>query len=377
MTMSRRVLLWIGFALLGGCSFDTQEIDEIGQNAATRFLTGVADSGYARVNESRPFSFPGDHASHPEYRSEWWYFTGNLASEEGHQYGFELTFFRFALAPAVVERRSEWGTNQAWMAHLSLTDENQNRFVATERFSREALGLAGSTLGPFKLHIEDWSAESGGSELFPLRLRAADEDGEIDLTLVPLKGPVAQGEDGFDRKGPEDGNASHYYSFTRLRTEGQFRVGDQEVSVTGLSWMDREWGTSALSDDLDGWDWFSLQLSDGRDLMYYRLRTSDGETSPFSGGSIVDTEGNRTALAADDVSLQILDYWQSDVTGSRYPVSWSLSIPKWQLGLEVRPLIQHQELDLAVRYWEGAIIAEGTELSPDVNGRGYLELTGY
>ncbi len=375
--MSRFVSIWIGVAIVSGCSSGTVEVGEDGQNAATRFLTGVTDSGYARVTESRPFNFPRDHATHPEYRSEWWYFTGNLASEDGDRFGFELTFFRFALAPAAVERGSEWGTNQAWMAHLSLTDEEQNRFVAVERFSREALGLAGSTLGPFTLRIEDWSAESGGSELFPLRLRASDEAGEISLTLVPLKGPVAQGEDGFDRKGPEEGNASHYYSFTRLRTEGQIRVGNREASVTGLAWMDREWGTSALSDDLEGWDWFSIQLSDGRDLMYYRLRTNEGETSPFSGGSIVDTEGNRVDLGAEDVSLQVLDYWQSGATGSRYPVSWSLSIPTWQLGFEIHPMLPQQELDLAVRYWEGAIIAEGTSLSPGVNGRGYLELTGY
>lgn len=375
--MPRLVALWIGLILIYGCSDSTVNTGDSGQNAATRFLTGAADSGYARVTGSRPFDFPRDHASHPEYRSEWWYFTGNLESEDGDRYGFELTFFRFALAPAALQRRSEWGTNQAWMAHLSLTDEEQNRFVTAERFSREALGLAGSTLGPFALRIEDWSAESGGSELFPLRLRAADEAGEIDLTLVPLKGPVAQGEDGFDRKGAEEGNASYYYSFTRLRTEGRIRVGDQETPVTGLTWMDREWGTSALSDDLEGWDWFSLQLSDGRDVMYYRLRTNEGETSPYSGGSIVDTEGNRIALTADDVSLQILDYWQSGATGSRYPVSWSLSIPRWQLGFEIHPMIPHQELDLAVRYWEGAIIAEGSALSPDVSGRGYLELTGY
>ncbi len=375
--MPRLIPLSIGILLIGACSSDSLEVGDNDQNAATRFLTGVADSGYARVTDSRPFDFPRDHASHPEYRSEWWYFTGNLESEQGDRYGFELTFFRFALAPAAVERRSEWGTHQAWMAHLSLTDEEQNRFIAAERFSREALGLAGSSLGPFTLRIEDWSAESGGSELFPLRLRATDEAGEIDLTLVPLKGPVAQGDGGFDRKGPEEGNASHYYSFTRLRTEGRIRVGGREAAVTGLAWMDREWGTSALSDDLEGWDWFSLQLSDGRDLMYYRLRTNTGETSPFSGGSIVDLEGNRAALAAEDVSLQILDYWQSGATGSRYPVSWTLSVPTWQLSFEIRPLLPQQELDLAVRYWEGAIIAEGTSLSPGVNGRGYLELTGY
>jgi predicted secreted hydrolase len=342
-----------------------------------RFLSGDDGADYARVLTSRPFEFPQDHASHPEFRSEWWYFTGNLAGSNEQRFGFELTFFRFALAPEQPVRNSVWGTNQAWMAHLSLTDASADRFVAAERFSREALGLAGSQLEPFTLRLEDWAIVSEGADLFPLQLTAGTAEGELSLTLTALKPPVSHGDDGLDRKGPETGNASHYYSFTRLQASGRIRVGQREDDVSGLAWMDREWGTSALSRSLEGWDWFALQLSDGRDLMYYRLRSELGESSPFSGGSLVAADGSRRALGPEDISLTVLEEWQSPASGATYPVSWELTIPDEQLSLEIRPLIPQQELNLTVRYWEGAIVATGVGQSPDVNGRGYLELTGY
>jgi predicted secreted hydrolase len=229
-----------------------------------RFLSGDDGADYARVLTSRPFEFPQDHASHPEFRSEWWYFTGNLAGSDERRFGFELTFFRFALAPEQPVRDSVWGANQAWMAHLSLTDAGADRFVAAERFSREALGLAGTQLEPFTLRLEDWAIVSEGADLFPLQLTAGTAEGELSLTLTALKPPVSHGDDGLDRKGPETGNASHYYSFTRLQASGRIRVGQREDDVSGLAWMDREWGTSALSRSLEGWDWFALQLSDGR-----------------------------------------------------------------------------------------------------------------
>ncbi len=375
--MSRLHIWALPLVLLAACGSEPADFAVTGPVPATRFLSGDSDPGYARVLGSRPFEFPQDHGSHSEYRSEWWYFTGNVATDDGQQYGFELTFFRFALSPQQPERPSAWGTNQAWMAHLSLADADANRFTAAERFSREALGLAGSRLEPFSLRLEDWSVYSDGPEFFPLHLAAGDGDIELSLTLTALKNPVGHGDSGFDRKGPEPGNASHYYSFTRLAAAGNIRVGQRSSSVTGLAWMDREWGTSALSADLAGWDWFSLQLSDGRDLMYYRLRTDQGKTSPYSGGSIVAADGRRIALGPDDVSLTVLEYWQSSVSGARYPVNWSLSVPDENLSFEISPLIPQQELDLTVRYWEGAVIASGTGPSQGLNGRGYLELTGY
>ena len=363
--------------LLAGCGGKSPEYPVAGPSAATRFLSGDEDSNYARVLTSRDFVFPEDHSSHPEFRSEWWYFTGNLSGETERRYGFELTFFRFALAPELPERDSEWGTNQAWMAHLSLTDAGANRFIAAERFSREALGLAGSNPDPFSLRLEDWSVTSAGPDFFPLEIAAGTDDGSIKLALTALKAPIRNGEDGLDQKGPEAGNASHYYSITRLEVTGEIRVDQREDQVSGLAWMDREWGTSALSRNLEGWDWFALQLSDGRDLMYYRLRSEQGDASPYSGGSLVEADGRRRALSPDDVSLTVLEHWLSPASGAQYPVSWELAIPTEQIQLEIRPLIPQQELNLTVRYWEGAVIATGTGSSRGLSGRGYLELTGY
>jgi predicted secreted hydrolase len=363
--------------LLAGCDAEVNRSPEVTGGAATRFLSGDDNDGYARVLESRDFEFPRDHGSHPDYRSEWWYFTGNLDGESGSRYGFELTFFRFALAPRQVDRESPWGANQAWMAHLALTDGDEGRFVAAERFSRGALNLAGSTSTPFSLHLEDWSVASSGPAFSPLTLNAATDEGEINLTLTARKNVVRNGDSGVDKKGPEEGNASYYYAITRLEVSGDIRVRQKSEQVTGLAWMDREWGTSALSRDLEGWDWFALQLSDGRDLMYYRLRGVNGESSPYSSGTLVEADGSSRTLQPADVELRALDHWQSPRSGSTYPVSWMMSVPSEGLNLEIQPLLEAQELDLTVRYWEGSVIATGIGPSAEITGRGYLELTGY
>ncbi len=377
MIVSRRSASGFLIILLVGCTGEPVDSLSAGPAAAMRFLSGGDSAGYTRVLTSRPFEFPRDHGSHPEFRSEWWYFTGNLAGADERRFGFELTFFRFALAPQRPERASAGGTNQAWMAHLGLTGAQANRFIAAERLSREALGLAGTGSEPFSLWLEDWSVVSEGPDFFPLRLNAGTEEGGLGLTLTALKDPVSHGEDGLDRKGPEAGNASHYYSFTRLQAAGEIRIGQRLARVNGLAWMDREWGTSSLSRSLEGWDWFALQFSDGRDLMYYRLRSAQGGSSPYSAGSLVEADGRRRALGPEDVSLAILEHWQSPVSGATYPVSWQLTVAEAELSVEIRPLLPGQELDLTVRYWEGAVVATGTGQSRGLSGRGYLELTGY
>ena len=371
------VLVLVG---LTACTQPSQQADGRGgaEIPATRFLSDESEAGgYAQVLSPRPFQFPEDHGSHPEYRTEWWYFTGNLTGPDSRHFGFELTFFRYALTADAPERNSAWAANQAWMAHLALTDTHGDRFVADERFSRGALGLAGTQRDPFRVWVEDWSASAEGPELLPIRLQASNEEVSLDLTLTGSKPPVTHGDDGMDRKGPEPGNASYYYSLTRLHATGSVRVGRREAAVSGLAWMDREWGTSALSDDLEGWDWFSVQLSDETELMYYRLRRRDGSASPHSGGSIVDVDGNRRGLSASAVSLTPLDYWESPTSQRRYPVAWRLELPDEDFTLEIEPYLPQQELDLTVRYWEGAIRATGSRGGQPIAGSGYLELAGY
>jgi predicted secreted hydrolase len=336
-------------------------------------------TGYARALEPRPFAFPHDHGPHPEFRTEWWYFTGNLEAEDGAPLGYELTFFRSAIAPATAAspRASAWAADHIYMAHLAVTDARGRRFHAFDRFARAAVGLAGARAEPFRVWTEDWRAESAGAATFPLRLIAAEGDVALDLVLAQGKPPVSNGERGLSRKGPERGNASYYYSLTRMPTEGTVRAGGATRRVRGASWMDREWSTSGLGPELAGWDWFALQLSDTTELMVYRLRGHDGGASPFSGGTFVDAAGAARTLAASDVVVDVLDTWRSPRDGARYPARWRLRVPAAAIDVEVTPLLADQELNLAVRYWEGTARVDGRRAGRPVAGRAYVELTGY
>jgi predicted secreted hydrolase len=333
-------------------------------------------TGFARARAPRSFSFPQDHGPHPDYRTEWWYFTGNLETPQGRHFGYELTMFRIGLAPKAPERASRWAANEVYLAHFAVTDVAGQSFRAFERLTRGALGLAGASATPFRVWVEDWSAEGRATDALSVHLRAAEEGAGIDLLLESTKPPVLQGDGGLSQKSAEPGNASYYYSMTRMPTSGTLRVGAQTFQVQGLSWMDREWGTSALSPEQAGWDWFALQLSDGRDLMFYRLRRRDGSVDPFSAGSLVGTDGRAIKLARGDVHIEVLDQWASP-DGVRYPSRWRLSVPKEGLELDIRPLVPNQELRLSVRYWEGAVGVRGRSRGSPIQGSGYVELAGY
>jgi predicted secreted hydrolase len=339
-------------------------------------LSASETSGFARATEPIEFAFPRDHGAHPDYATEWWYFTGNLFTAEQRHFGFELTLFRVGLRPAQSSTESAWASSAVWMAHLAVTDTARRRFVAEERLSRNGLQLAGATTAPLRIWVEDWSVESVAAD--SLQLRATGAEIAIDLRLEGLDRIVLQGDEGLDAKGPEPGNASYYYSAPRLTAGGTVTVDSgSKIAVTGLAWMDREWGTSALSPGIEGWDWFALQLDDGRDLMFYRLREFSGGTAEASGGTLRTADGSRLRLAADDVILEPLDYWQSSSTTVSYPVRWNLRIPEQQLELRIEPYLPNQEVDLTVRYWEGAVRVTGTADGLPVSGNGYLELAGY
>ena len=338
-------------------------------------LGSDADQGFARALEPREFVFPRDHGPHPGFRNEWWYITGNLDDEDGRRFGFELTIFRFALAPTAPASDSNWRTNQVYIAHLAVTDADDERFYVAQRYSRGALGLAGAQADPFRVWIDDWdvTAEtSGGAWL----MRANDADFGIDLRLTALKRPVLNGIDGLSQKSADPGNASYYYSMTRLGTAGTVRIGEREYKVSGLSWLDREWSTSALAADQVGWDWFALQFSDGSDLMFYGLRLQDGSQDAASAGTFVNANGAVAHLDANDVGVTVLDTWDSP-EGGTYPSRWQLSIPRFGIKVTVTPIMPNQELFTTVRYWEGAVDVEGTREGEALTGRGYVELTGY
>ena len=347
------------------------------QSRLSELLSGDGEPGFEKATEPRAFTFPEDHGPHPGFRNEWWYVTGNLDGSNGRRFGFELTIFRFALTPTVPEDESNWRSNQVYIAHFAVTDADRERFYAAERYSRGALGLAGASADPFRVWIDDWeiaAVAAGPPEQW--RLRASDPGFALDVALGAAKPPVLNGVDGLSQKSAEPGNASYYYSITRWLTEGSLRLGDDEYRVSGLSWLDREWSSSALGADQAGWDWFALQLSDGSELMFYNLRKLDGSQDERSAGTWVDPDGRSQHLGRDNVEIKVTDTWESP-EGGVYPSAWTLRAPEQGLDLQIRPVMADQELFTTVRYWEGAVDVEGERNGLPVEGRGYVELTGY
>lgn len=374
-------VLGIATAALGGGAYLLSRPEEPARIQATLSVAealGTGETaGFARALSPRAFSFPVDHGPHPEYRTEWWYYTGNLDTPEGRHFGFQLTFFRTALASRPVARGSAWGTTQVYLAHFALTDTAAGRFYVGDRVSRSALGLAGAAAIPFRVWLGDWWVEGQGREPLVMRLAAAHDAVALDLALESVKPPVLHGDQGLSQKSSEPGNASYYYSLSRLPTRGTIRIGADSWEVRGLSWMDREWSTSALGLEQVGWDWFALQLSDGRDVMIYQLRRRDGSIDSMSRGTLVGREGSVRALLPEALQIDVLDHWPSPRDGTRYPSRWRLRVPSEQLDLEIAPYLADQELNLTVRYWEGAVRVRGTSGGTAVGGSGYVELTGY
>ena len=347
------------------------------QSRLSELLSSEDDSGFETAIAPRAFVFPADHGPHPGFRNEWWYVTGNLDGDGGRRFGFELTIFRFALTPTLETAASSWRSNQVYIAHFAVTDAGRERFYTAERYSRGALGLAGASADPFRVWIDDWeiaTEDPGHPEQW--RLRASDAEFALDVALTAAKPPVLNGIDGLSQKSAEPGNASYYYSITRWLTEGSIRLGDEEYRVSGLSWLDREWSSSALAADQLGWDWFALQLSDGSELMFYNLRKLDGSQDEHSAGTWINVDGTSTHIDRDDMDIEVIDTWDSP-EGGRYPSAWVLRVPDRGLSLEIRPVMADQELFTTVRYWEGAVDVQGQRHGSPVEGRGYVELTGY
>ncbi|MBI5435106.1 MAG: carotenoid 1,2-hydratase [Planctomycetes bacterium] len=340
-------------------------------------LGAEADPAFERALAPRDFEFPRDHGPHPTFQTEWWYFTGHLANDVGRRFGFELTFFRRALAHDAPGGKSAWAARDVYMAHFALTDEARGRFVAAERFERGALDLADSRAEPWSVWVGPWSAESRGAAFLPLVLRAATERAGLELELAPSERIVPHGDRGLSRKGSEAGNASYYYSVPRIAARGTFALDGETHAVRGEAWLDREWSTSALEPGVVGWDWFALTLDDGRALMLYRLRRADGSGAPASAGTWIERDGTRRELALADFELETLATWRSPHTGAEYPSRWRVRVPSTGVDLELAPWVADQELALAFPYWEGAcdVLASGERVGRV--GRAYVELVGY
>lgn len=382
-------LLIVALLVAGICVVTRTSDEAIDTSVSVAEAMGNSDTtGYRRATDVREFTFPRDHGPHPGFNTEWWYLTGNLDNDAGRQVGYQFTIFRVALTPpadgstslqvpaAPRPDTSSWATNQFYMGHFAVSDVGREQHHAFERFGRGAAGLAGAQGMPFRVWLEDWQMVGTDSSLFPARLQAAQDGVAIDLTVRPDKPVVLQGDRGLSQKGPGAGNASYYYSYTRLVTDGTVVIQSDTLQVTGASWMDREWSTSALGEDQVGWDWFALQFDDRRELMYYQIRQEDGTPSPYTEGVLVDTDGTTQRIGRDDVTIDVLDTWTSP-RGGTYPTRWRLRVPEAALDLTITAAFEAQEMDVSVRYWEGAVRIDGTRDGTPLSGRGYVEMTGY
>lgn len=334
-------------------------------------------SGYKRASLGTPIIFPDDFGPHPEYQTEWWYYTGNLVTPDGRRFGYQLTFFRRGLIPPdkIQMRMSNLAADQAYMAHFALTDVQGRKHYAFEKLARGSGGIAHAQAKPYRVWLEDWFVEE--TQTGEYHLFARQEGVEIEILLKSQKAPVLHGKQGYSQKGVEPGNASHYYSQTRLISEGIITLQDRQYSVRGSSWKDHEYSTSALSQGQVGWDWFSIQLDNEYELMVFQIRREDGTIDPYSSGTLVTPDAEPIHLSKDEFTIEVLDYWRSPRSRAIYPSSWTIEIPSQNIRLEIKPHLNDQEMNLGYTYWEGAVLVSGEQNGIMVSGNGYVEMTGY
>lgn len=326
------------------------------------------------------WSFPRDHGAHSQYRTEWWYFTGNLKDKAGKQYGYQLTFFRQGVVPPPSRPDNTWFIRDIYFAHFALVDGLAGKFWYHDRASRTGPGLAGARTGSMDVWTLDWSAKMVGNTIF---LKAHEGEIDLNLKLSPRKPKIFHSENGLSKKGANPGQSSYYYSFTDLKTKGTIGTSlvRQPIEVTGTSWFDQEFGSNQLTPDQIGWDWFGIHLSDGRDIMIYQLRKKDGTIEPASSGTIIEKDGTSRHLRQSDIILNVLTQWKSPGSGSIYPARWRITIPSAQIAITIAPIAANQELvtraSTGITYWEGAVTGYGSSQSSQVTVEGYAELTGY
>jgi predicted secreted hydrolase len=324
----------------------------------------VARPGYV-------FQFPRDHGAHPDFATEWWYFTGHLWSADGRRYGYQLTFFRRSMPGSGWTGSPAWRTDQIHLAHAAFTQVAEGRFQFEERLNREGLPAAAARSG-LELRNASWSARMGRNQR--IHLSFSVQDAALELDLDPATPPVIFGEAGVSRKGADPSAASHYITFPRLASTGRLRQAGQDTLLHGQSWMDHEFSSSQLSPGQVGWDWAGIQLRDGRSLMVYRLRRQDGGQDPWSTLTEVAPDG-RILRTTRDFQLTG-DAWRAP-SGASYPLP--LRLRAWGQSWTLEPLVPDQELrtrtGASITYWEGACrVRDGHGLEI---GDAYVELTGY
>jgi predicted secreted hydrolase len=341
------------------------------------FAAPTAAPAWREAAAGYRFEFPRDHASHPDFKIEWWYYTGNVQTSAGRRFGYQVTFFRVGVDPTPANP-SAWAVRDLYMAHLAVSDPSSNRYRFDEKLTRGGPGLSGAATDAYQVWNEDWTAQLDAKGRHAITAQSGRAG--VDLVLAEGKGPVVNGLNGISQKGAQAGNASHYYSLTRMPTRGTITVDGERFEVSGDSWMDHEFGTSFLEREQQGWDWLSLQLADGRELMLYQLRRGDGTRDSRSSGTLVDRQGRATHLTMNDFTLAATGETLRAPSGAVYPTRWTIAVPAQQLELTVSTPLQNQELvtkGAGVAYWEGLVDVAGTARGTSIQGWGYLEMTGY
>ena len=372
---AKRILLWTAFYLTiflililflpGGGQGE-------GEKRALDFTYQLALPG-------REISFPADHYSHPDFKTEWWYYTGHLQAGSGKRFGYQVTFFRFGLRDRQkdIKNRPPLFT-ELYMAHFALSDIGARKFLFRERINRGMDEKAGARTDRYLVWNEDWKVEGDGNNHM---ISVNNRGTQLRLRLKSLKPPVLHGQNGHSQKGEGEGRASYYYSLTRMQTEGDLTIGGKREKVRGLSWMDHEFGSNQLGEDQIGWDWFSIQLDNQSELMLYLMRRKDGSVDPHSSGTVVYADGKTRHLTLKDYHIEELERWKSPKSGALYSMKWKVSIPSEQIELEIIPHFPEQELitnrSTRVTYWEGAVRVTGTIQKKTFGGAGYVEMTGY
>ena len=317
------------------------------------------------------YQFPRDHFDHPDFRTEWWYYTGNLRETNGHRYGFELVFFRQGQRRGPSKNASAWRIDDLYLAHLALTDIDRKQYRYFKRLNRTGPELAGIDFENGRVWNGNWQSQWNKSSGLQT-LQAVAEGIRFQLQLTPGTPPVIHGENGVSQKAGQAGQASYYVSFPLLAVQGKLNG----ANVSGTAWMDHEWFSNQLAPNQAGWDWFSVQLDDHTEFMLFALRRLDGSIDPYSSGTYTDRNGHATHLRRSEFQLQPLETWTSPKTGARYPIRWRISIPGLHVTLECAASLPEQELvsddESTPTYWEGAVTYTGT-----ARGVGYLEMTGY
>ncbi|HEY7559114.1 MAG TPA: lipocalin-like domain-containing protein [Candidatus Binatia bacterium] len=335
---------------------------------------------YQLALPGRSLTFPADHYSHADFKTEWWYYTGHLQTESGERYGYQVTFFRFGLRDRQEPQRKEHPVlfTDLYMAHFALSDVTAKKFLFRERINRGYGDRAGAATDRYYVWNEDWKVEGDANHH---RIQISDRGAKLLLRLASLKPPVLHGQNGLSQKAEGAGRASYYYSLTRMQAEGELSINGKTEKVRGLTWMDHEFGSNQLTAEQLGWDWFSIQLDNQTELMFYLMRRKDGSVDPYSSGTLVRADGSTRHLNLNDYRVDVTALWKSPKSGANYPMKWQITIPSEQIDLEILPAFQDQELitnrSTRVTYWEGVVSIRGKAKNQPIGGRGYVEMTGY